>query len=51
MSPFPFEICEASTWIQSSRSRLQSAVIELPVILLEFNEAVIEAGLIVMLWR
>ena len=48
MSLFPFEVCEASTGIQSGRSRVKSAIIELPVILLEFDEAVIKAGLIVV---
>ena len=48
MSPFPFEVCEASIGIQSSCSRVKSTVIELPIILLEFDEAVIEVGLIVV---
>jgi hypothetical protein len=48
ISLFPFEVYEALIGIQSGYSRVKSAVIELPIILLEFDKAVIKVGLIVV---
>jgi hypothetical protein len=48
VTPFSFEVGKASAGIQSRRCTVESAVIKLPIVLLQLDEAVIHAVRIVV---